>query len=196
MAEKNKLLEALSVTYAVVGQEISDAAMEMIARDLAPHDPQGVFLALSRCRKELRKISLADILQRIPGGHPGAEEAWSLVARGLADEGPTLVWTEQIREAFGVALGLTDDAVAARMAFKECYTRLVSEAVARCEIPQWSASLGHDASGRAGPLIDAAERGRLAPEFVREFLLSPDQGSERLIALCAKSVKAIEAPKP
>ena len=181
MTGKTKLIEALGVTYAAVGQEISDAAMEVIARDLAPYDAQGVFLALSRCRKELRRIALADILQRIPGGHPGVEEAWSLVARGLSDEGPTLVWTEQIREAFGVALGLSDDPIAARMAFKECYARLAAEAMERGTRPAWSASLGWDASGREATLLLAVEKGRLPVQYVAGLLPHRDeQASERL----------------
>ena len=195
MPSKSKLIEALSVTYAAVGQEVSDAALEIVARDLAPYPLAAVQTALSRCRKELRKITLADILQRIPGGHPGTEEAWSLVARGLYDEAPTLVWTRQIAEAFGVARGLADDPVAARMAFKECYARLVAEAMERNEVPRWSASLGWDVSGRSAPLLDAVERGRITAEAARGLLPPVEDVSARLLALSAGAVKVIEAPK-
>ena len=195
MASKPKLIEALGLTYAAVGQEVSDAALEIIARDLKGYDASGVLVALSRCRKELRKIALVDILQRIPGGHPAAEEAWSLVAKGLADEGPTLVWNEQIREAFGVALGLSDDSIAARMAFKECYARLVAEAMERGNAPKWSASLGWNVAGRSTPLLDAVEKGRITSEAVRVLLSPAEDVSARLLALAADSVKVIAVPK-
>ena len=195
MARKPNLLEALAVTYAAVGQEVSDAALEIIARDLASHDLDGVMASLSRCRKELRKISLADILARIPGGHPGAEEAWALVARGLADEGPTVVWTDQVREAFGVALGLSDDPIAARMAFKECYGRLVAEATERGERPRWRASVGWDVHGRAAPILAAVDAGRLSSKEAAALLPPSEDVSERLAAIAERAVKRIGGPK-
>ena len=123
-----KLHEAVTVTFAAVGQEMSDAAIALIARDLAEYPLPGVFASLARCRKELRRITLADILERIPGGHPGPEEAWGVIARALSDERVTVVWTDEMRQAFGAALNLSDDPIAARMAFKEVYVRLVNEA--------------------------------------------------------------------
>lgn len=188
--------EAVAATYAGMGQELSDIALAVIVRDLRAYPLPGVLVALSRCRKELRRMTLADILQRIPGGHPGPEEAWALVARGLADEGPTLVWTDQIREAFGVALGLSDDPVAARMAFKECYTRLVAEAVERGGAPVWSASLGWDVNGRASPLIDAVAKGRLPGHHALGLLPPAEDVSERVLEIAGKAVKQIGGAKP
>jgi len=165
-----KLHEAIAVTYAAVGQELSDAAMAIMSNDLAGYPPNGVMQALSRCRKELRKITLADILERIPGGHPGPEEAWAIVSPALNDERCTIIMTNEMSEAFGVALGLSDDSIAARMAFKETYSRLVAESRDKGTAINWFASLGHDKSGREGPLLDAMAKGRFTAPHVKKLL--------------------------
>jgi len=165
-----KLIEAVAVTYAAVGQELSDAALAMIAKDLSVYPAQGVAVALSRCRRELRRIALADILERIPGGRPGAEEAWSIVSPTLNDERVTVVWTTEMQQAFGVALKLQDDHIAARMAFKEAYTRLTAEAREAGAPIRWQASLGQDAAGRESVLVAAAEKGLLTVQHVAGLL--------------------------
>ena len=185
------LREAVVLTYAAVGQEMTDAALAMVIRDLESYPPEGVAAALSRCRRELRRISLADILERIPGGHPGPEEAWGIVARCLNDERVTVVWTDEIAQAFGAALGLQDDQVAARMAFKETYSRIVAEARDARKPIVWRASLGHDPAGREGPLLHAAELGRLPAAHVAKLLPHLAEPGGSLQKLLAGSVKQI-----
>jgi hypothetical protein len=165
-----KTVEMLAVTYAAIGHEISDAAMEIMAKDLAEYPEDSVAQALTRCRRELRRMSLADILDRMPGGHPGPEEAWAVMAKALSDERITVVCTEQMGEAFAVALGLEDDPIAARMAFIESYKRCVSDARAKGEAPKWMVSLGWDKEGREGPLLEAMRLRRLQANHVAGLL--------------------------
>jgi hypothetical protein len=165
-----KLNEAVAATYAAVGQEMSDLALEIICRDLKAYPVADVGVALSRCRKELKRIALVDILDRIPNGHPGPEEAWGIVAKAMSDERVSIVWTDQISEAFGSALNLQDDPVAARMAFKEVYTKLVSQARDEGKPIVWRASLGHDPYGRESVLLEAMEKGRLKSDYVQKLL--------------------------
>lgn len=186
-----KLVEALAVTYAAVGQEISDAAMEIMARDLSAYPLEGVLHALSRCRKELRRVTLADILDRIPGGHPNAEEAWAIVARSLNDERVTVVWTDEMSRAFGVALNLQDDPVAARMAFKECYAKEVNQSRNNGTAPRWHVSLGHDPYGREAPILEAVKCGRLTADYAASLLPYRDQPSEQVKALLMKTPEQI-----
>lgn len=101
-------------------------------------------------------------------GHPGPEEAWALVA-GVTEE-DTVVWTQQMAQAWGVARGCLPDRVAARMAFVECYRRQLAEA--NGQPPQWRASLGWDASRRAEPILRAVQAGRL-PERSAQLMLPP-----------------------
>ncbi len=178
-----KLYEALTATFAAVGQDMSDVAIALISRDLAQYPLKDVFAALSRCRKELRRIALADILDRIPGGHPGPEEAWGIVAKALADERVSIVWTDEISAAFVAALNLQDDPVAARMAFKETYARLVAESRDQSKPIVWRASLGHDPHGREAVLIEAAEKGRLTAHYVAKLLPYRDAPHPRILAL-------------
>lgn len=180
-----KLHELVAATFAAVGQEVSDLTLTVICKDLQGYDPKAVAVALGRCRKELRKIALGDILDRIPGSLPGPEEAWAIVAPSLNDEGVTVVWTQEIATAFGVALGLRDDPVAARMAFKETYAKLKFEARERGDAVRWMPSLGHDANGREGPILDAVGKGRLSLPNVRHLLPNPEPADPRVAALLA-----------
>lgn len=180
-----KLHEAVAATYAAVGQELSDLALTAICMDLKGYPGQALGVALGRCRKELRKITLVDIIDRIPGGLPGPEEAWAMVAPSLNDERVTIVWTDEMSAAFGVALGLQDDPVAARMAFKETYSRLRSEARDKGIPVIWRASLGSDPSGREGPLLDAAEKGRLPAAHIQTLLPHLEPAHPRVAALLA-----------
>lgn len=156
------LTEAVKGTYAVMGQAMTDTELAMIVSDLSAYPPDGVLLALTRCRRELKRLTLADIIERIPGGHPGPEEAWALVSTSMANEAVSIVWTDEMREAFGVAVALADDPVAARMAFKEAYARVVSEARAKRKAPRWTASLGWDPNGREVAQLEAARRNAIA----------------------------------
>lgn len=188
-----KLHEALSATFAAIGQEMSDVALALISRDLEVYPLRDVFSALSRCRKELRRMSLVDILDRMPGGHPGPEEAWGIVAKALADERVTVVWTDEICHAFGAALNLSDDHVAARMAFKESYSRLVAAARDQRKPIVWRPSLGHDAHGRESVLMQAIENGRLSAQHVAGLLPHTEAPNDRLQALLDGGVKRLEA---
>ncbi len=188
-----KLHEAVIATYGAVGQEMSDGAIALIVRELEPYPAGDVAVALSRVRKELRKITLVDILDRIPGGHLGPEEAWAIVAPTLNDERVTVVWTEQISQAFGAALGLQDDAVAARMAFKEVYGKLLGEARSNNVQPRWFPSLGHDPHGRDTAILNAVEKGRLTAESAQRLLSGHGEADQRLERLLSdQSIKRIE----
>lgn len=60
-----QLHEAISVTYALMGQELSDAALKVACHDLRGYPVPRVLAALERCRKECKHIALVDIITRI-----------------------------------------------------------------------------------------------------------------------------------
>lgn len=155
------LSEAIAVTYEMIGQSLTDLALVTLVRELEKYDLAAVDAALSRCRRELRKLTLSDILDRLPHGHPGPEEAWARVAPTLDNEHVSIAWTDQMAEAFGAARHLADDRVAARMAFKEVYGRLLADARASGQPPVWRASLGWDPSGREMAQQEAWTRNQL-----------------------------------
>lgn len=183
------LVEALRITYEAMGQPVTDLALAAFACDLSGYPEPDVLAALSRCRRELRRLTLMDILDRLPHGHPGAEEAWAIVAGSLKSESVTIVWTDEMAEAYGVARGLRDDLIAARKAFQEAYTAAVGRARLDGAKPIWRPSLGFDKTGRSAPILEAVRKGRMLPEFARRVcpeLPAPD-GDREILQLLGPS---------
>lgn len=114
----------------------------------------------------------ADIIGRLQAfdGRPGPEEAWAIVAPTIGDESVSIVWTDEMAQAWGVARELEGDRVASRMAFLERYRVLVQEARAQGIAPHWTPSLGHDPTSREAALLDAVAKGRLAQAHVVKLL--------------------------
>ena len=166
------LVKAVAVTAELTGTELSAGAKAAMVADLSEYPEALVLRALTRCRRELRtRLTLAAVLERIDDGRPGAEEAWAMLPKSEAD---SVVWCEEMAQAFGVAQPLIaqGDIVAARMAFREHYTQAVQRARDERRAPQWSPSYGHDRSGRAQAVRAAVERGRLTAERATRMLAS------------------------
>ena len=183
------LIESVKATYAVIGHDVSDVGLRVMVEALSHYPGPDVLLALSRCRAELRRLTLADVLNRLPGQHPGPEEAWAIVGPCVGDESLTVVWTHEMRVAFGLAFHLHEDAVGARMAFKEHYTRLVGEARARGERPTWVASLGSDKAQRERAVLDGVTQGRLSDAYAHRLL-------PREAVTTAEAVRILDAYAP
>jgi len=158
------LTEAVKGTYAVIGQSMTDTELVMVVSDLSLYEPGAVMTALTRCRRELKRITLADIIDRLPGNHPGVEEAWAMMQVAMRNEWATIVWTDEMREAYSVVAPLGDDPIAARMAFKEKYQALIGEARAAGALVRWSVSLGYDKHQRQSAIEAAVQAGRLTYE--------------------------------
>lgn len=191
---QGRLARALIVTAEICGTELSVLAGEAMARELSTHHEGAIAQALRRCQRELTgRLTLAAVLARIPDGHPGAEEAWALCPR---DESQTVVWTEQIAEAFGCAEPLLreGDQVAARMAFRERYTELTRDARDRGESAKWVASLGHDSAGRDRVLLQAVEAGRLPAAHAELMLVGSGESHDRLARLVARLAETRRLP--
>lgn len=167
------------------------ASSALFFRALAPFSLAQVSQALSAHVSDPKRGRFvpmpADVIEQIQAaaaddGRPGPEEAWAIAARS-ADEAETVVWTQEIAEAFGVArvLQIEGDGVGARMAFKETYGRLVESARARRVPVAWSASEGHDPERRQAAIVAAIEAGRL-PESQRLTLAAP-RGGQPLLEL-------------
>jgi hypothetical protein len=177
------LLEAVSATYAVVGQEISDLGLRTVVMELTQYPEPDVQRALAQCRKELRRITLADILERLAiraaDQHLGGQVAWAKISALLTNESLTVCWTEEMAEAFGVASALAADPIAARMAFLEAYDAAVHRATNEGRKPKWTISLGWDVNGRE-PVIREAVRQGLIPyeqgQRLCPLLPPPDEG--------------------
>lgn len=170
-----KLLETLAVTAELNQTALSQAAVLVMAGDLATYPEAKVLAALERCRCELRgrgSLTIAEIIARIDDGRPGPEEAWARIPRSEDD---SVYMTDEMAEAYGVAKPLLDlgDPVAARMAFKECYLRALTAArAARKPVHGWI-SLGRDPHARELATADAVSRGLISPEAAARLAPPP-----------------------
>lgn len=203
---KADLLQAIAVTAELCGTNLSEAAAKLMLSDLSDYDEGAALQALSKCRRELKgRLTLAEIVSRIDDGRPGAEEAWAVLP---FDEATSVVWTKEMSEAFWIAQPLIDsgEKIAARMAFKEAYLRMVAEAREHREPVKWTVSLGHDQAGRQPILAAAVEKGRitvnhartLIPNFDRDDSVTPlleSRQANEALALAEQVIKRIGSGK-
>lgn len=111
---------------------------------------------------------------RLLDGRPDENEAWAL-AVSSRDEADTVVWTAECARAFAVCqpvLAIGDE-VGARMAFKEAYVRMVSEARAVGDPVEWTVSQGWDMARRAVALNRAVAAGQLPAPAAAALLPAP-----------------------
>lgn len=170
MERSKQLMEAIAVTAELTGTNLSEIAARVMTQDLMQYPVEQVLGALVKCRRELKgNLRIAEIIDRLDDGRPGANEAWAMIPKNESD---SVVWTREMAESFGVALPLIDDGdhIAARMAFIETYKVKCAESRNNGVPVKWEPSLGFDINGREHVLIEAVEKGRLTREHVAGLL--------------------------
>jgi len=191
------LIEILTLTAHAIGAPFASTEVAVLfAEELEEFSEAAVMAALKRCRRECRgRFALADVLDRLEAadGRPGPEEAWAMCPRSEAE---TVVWTAEISAAWGIARPVLEsgDEVGARMAFRESYARLVSEARAAGQPVRWIPSIGHDPEQREQVLKLAVERNRLAA--IQLIALAPPHQIEKAGQSIIDSVKLPALPAP
>jgi hypothetical protein len=88
----------------------------------------------------------------------------------MNNEHVSIVWTEQMRKAYGAARAVQDDKIAARMAFKEVYSRELREARANHVFPVWKASLGYDPIMREECVKQAAQKNLIGHAYAAKLI--------------------------
>ncbi len=197
MSDKNEtieLLEAIGVCCELTSTQLSEASVRAMADDLSRYSHRQVMGALSRCRRELKaRLTLADVLSRLDDGRPGPQEAWSIVAPTFDNEAVTIVWTEEMAEAFGICRQC-DSAISGRMAFLEAYASLCQKAREAGKPVRWMPCLGHDKYGRDGPLLEAIALGRLDRALTEPMLIGETAHGDAL-RLSGANVAALTPPR-
>lgn len=181
----DQLLEALAVTAELTGTELSKPAARVMVADLSAYPLPQVLVALSRCRRELKtRLTLAAILERLDDGRPGANEAWAMIPQ---DENGSVVWTDEMATAFGVAAPLiaAKQIIAARSAFIEAYERECAKARAELRQPRWFPSFGFDRRQRAPAIEEAVRKGRISQQRAAALLPPPETGNVQPLLLAA-----------
>lgn len=176
----NDILKALTVMHSLFGKQMDKDAARVMIDDLSQYPEPAVLKALQRCRREIPRFpTIAEIIARIDDGYPGVEEAWALCPKTESD---SVVWTQEIAGAFFAARTLLPDPVAARMTFKEVYTKELQRARDERRSPKWYASLGHDQSSRDAVLIDAVTKKRISIEHAKGLVPElPDPTLKKLL---------------
>jgi hypothetical protein len=186
--ELNQIVDALAVTAEALGDAKSPAGLALMAQDLEPYGYAAVSAALVLLRRECRRLTVADVIDRLEGqdGRPRSDEAFAN-ALGAIDEAETVVWTDEAAQAFEAARPLLElnDKTGARMAFRDAYERLCADARAARKPARWSVSMGWDSARRAAVLEAAVQTGRLGAEYARALLPPPVPEPGRLPAMLA-----------
>jgi hypothetical protein len=184
-SDKENFINMVTATLELYGRRYTmPETYQLWFEALKPFDRRAVFEAMQTWTlggKSSAPVP-ADIIKILQAkdGWLEPEEAWAIVRPTLISEGETVFWTPPMQVAFGAALNLADDLVAARMTFKEVYARELAAARERGEKPTWQASPGTNPGMRQAATEEALRLGRITPEYAQKLLPPPDDDNDRL----------------
>lgn len=196
MATRNELVQAVALLRAEFDdmQVFDEVRLGMWWKALQ-HFPDGLILraAERHLTTSQFKPKLADIVQgcaaQLDGNWLGADEAWALMPKS---ENDSAMLTDEIAQAIAAATPLLEgrDKVAARMAFKDAYNRLVEKAKIEGRSPRFFPSFGVDPVGRVTMLATAVRAGQITlekataalPEYGRDIVKMVGVTSHPLLA--------------
>lgn len=163
------LAQELGATYELMGKQIQPAALAILVRDLSCYDVPQLRLALARIRQEHTGQLTPSVLMGYVEqsyGRVSANEAYA-IAMEAKDERATVVWTNEIAEAWAAAVPLLSagDKFAARQAFVDVYGRVTAMARLERRLPSIELSEGHDAEMRRAAIEKAQARGLLSRDI-------------------------------
>lgn len=127
---------------------------------------------------------LADIVAgcaaQLDGQWVGPDEAWSLMPKSESD---SALLTDEMAQAMAAAAPLLEsgDKTAARMAFKDAYTRMVEKAKIEGRAPRFFPSFGTDEAGRVSMLTNAVARKQITVDAAVDML--PGYGPD-IVKIC------------
>ena len=173
-----RIVQAIAIAAEVTGAAFSDNALRVYVRALSRYSEDSVLQAIEACMTDLKhRITLADILERMPGRPPGQEQAWAMALNTRVwEEGATVVIERAIFEAF--PFSVWPDKVAARMVFKERYPETV-----RTYGGEMSVSLGMNSQERDSVVLEAVASGRITRERALKVLPHLAAGDGMLLGL-------------
>lgn len=188
------LLTALSDYYK---SEISKGVMGLYWEGLRQYDYEAIEKAAwahtqmpGDAGHWMPKISdLTKILA--PNAWLAADEVWARMPKSEAD---SAMMTKESAEAMGAATALLEigDKVAARMAFKSAYDRLVDQAKAEGRAPVYFASFGTEKSHHSTMLANAVQAGQI--ELQHAIELAPEHAPDIVAMVGVKSHPLLAAP--
>lgn len=198
-SDKKKFKDLIEAAYSMFGKTPQNTVLKIWFNSLQSYELEEVACALQHVLENSRFLpTLADVRDALTttDGRKSADEAWA-IALQADDETVTVVWTAEIAEAWGIAAPILDegDKVAARMAFKSAYERIVGDARERGIPVAWQPSLGSDPEGRKVALESAEQRGQLSHDRVDGLLPHREPAVESVSGLIEGAVKHTAAHK-
>ena len=175
--EFQEFSEELEVAFELKGKPpLSDRALAAWFRLLSKYSLTASLTALDSFTSNSPFAPTPDKLiesMRTQDGRPTAEEAWA-TALLSSNEAETIIWTDEIAQALSLGAGdlLADgDKTAARMAFRDSYSRLVSQSrELGVPVNVW-VSQGHDAQRRDTAIEQAMVKGLISNERGKTLML-------------------------
>ena len=193
-SDKRQFFEAIKSLESVYGAKIEAPAIYW--RLLQPFDIGAVVAAFDAhmlASKWLPKPS--EIIEKLTTQvkRMGADEAWG-VALAAADENQTVVWTDEIAEAWFSASPIweTGDEIGARMAFRDAYKRITTDQLRR---PQVIVSMGHNAEMRALAIENAVSRGLLSHDHPAVKMLPAPEGANSVAQIMSGRAPVLQIGK-
>lgn len=166
--QKNSVINSLFVSLDMMGQSMSEQAVEMMATELYRYDFNAVQNAIKKCTRECKyRINLAEIVSRIDDGRPSAEEAWQEVYTLSEHDSKVMTREQQIAfcsVSYALQEATTTDLINCKRAFVEKYNKLCEQAKADAEPVKYVMSMGSDSDGRKAAAVDAVAQGKLTQE--------------------------------
>jgi hypothetical protein len=170
--DKRAFRDALELAYETARQPLpTPGVLTVYWANLESYPLDAVLRAISKhvAASEFAPTPAA-ILKHLPkesDGRPEVDEAWAIALRSR-DERDTVVWTDEIAEAWSVAQSVIDgDEIGARMAFKAAYLRITEQSRGVNRPVQWVVSQGFDAARREAVVTQAVREGRLQLEHAQ-----------------------------
>lgn len=151
--QKYRLVKKINATLSVYDKFAEPDALQVWVNTLMTYPIEEIESALDvHCQLSKFPPKPADIIEIINRKYAGLwktpDEAWA-VARQLGDQRLSIVTTDVILEALDGLYGLVeDDPIAARMAFKSAYERIMQAGKVSGRVPKIHFSPGFDATQR------------------------------------------------
>lgn len=157
------------------GKVLSTGAMKMVIDALSKYPLDALLLAINKHVQSARFAPAPnDIISLLESGNKrlSADEAWAMMP---ADESETVVWTDEMAEAYNIAYDLLADGdkIGARMAFKAAYTRLCEQAELIGRPMRWNIAIGYDKTKIESVLAKAVSAGWITQQQAQKHLPAP-----------------------
>ena len=170
--EKKEFVEYLADIFTMYGAKLTPTSIMLWSNLMNNYPLSSVKDALlNHVEHSVFAPKPADMINFIKeqDGRPSADVAWSMIPR---NESVSAVLSQDMLTAMAAAQPLLDegDQVAARMAFKESYNRLITEARNNSIPVEWFPSLGDDKYGREAVVKEAVRLGRISEVHAQKLL--------------------------